>query len=150
MILYNSEKNIRDVRLFVVHFLNCFVTAVLQSIFILQQRFISLTAAKLLWDLTAKYCWNRPPPKLPGWIRPWYDATTTNHLLVQSECDQHCCPCDHTQTITWSRDLVYWFFFYIKKTETKWKTGVTLLQVKTILTTLAKSTKTILYDKKIV
>ena len=32
MILYNSENNIRDVRLFVVRCLNCFVTAVLQSI----------------------------------------------------------------------------------------------------------------------
>jgi len=32
MILYNSENNIRDVMPFVVHCLNCFVTAVLQSI----------------------------------------------------------------------------------------------------------------------
>ena len=27
----------------------------------------------------------------PGWIRPWHDVTTENHLLVQSECDQQCC-----------------------------------------------------------
>ena len=33
---------------------------------------ISLTTAKPLRDLTAKYYWNCPPtPKLTGWIRPW-------------------------------------------------------------------------------
>jgi len=35
---------------------------------------MSLTVAKPLWDLTAKYYWNRLPPKITGWIRPWMDA----------------------------------------------------------------------------
>jgi len=30
--------------------------------------FISHTVAKLLWDLAAKYCWNRLPPNLTGRI----------------------------------------------------------------------------------
>jgi len=31
--------------------------------------FISPTVVKLLWDLAAKYCWNRLPPNLTGRIR---------------------------------------------------------------------------------
>jgi len=32
--------------------------------------FISRTLPKLLWNLTAKYHWNRPPPNLTRWIHP--------------------------------------------------------------------------------
>jgi len=45
-----------------------------------------------------------------------------HHVLVhklKSESDQHCCPWDHTQTITWSRILVY--RSYIKRIETNEK-----------------------------
>jgi len=93
MILYNSENNIRDVRLFVVRCLNCFVTAVLQSILHLSYSSEAVMRLDCQILLIAR-------PKLSGWIRSWYDVTTANHLFVQSECDQHCCPCDHTQTIT--------------------------------------------------
>jgi len=58
--LYNSENNIRDIRPFCrLLFCHCSVLY-----------FISLTVAKLLWDLTTKYYWNPPPLNLAGWIRP--------------------------------------------------------------------------------
>ena len=87
MILYNSENNILDVRLFVVHCLNCFVTTVLQSI--LHLSYSSIAVMRLDCQILLKL---PPPLKLPGWICPWYDATTANHLLVQSVYEQHCCP----------------------------------------------------------
>jgi len=40
----------------------------------------------------------------------WPQQTTSllDHKLI-SEWDQHCCPCDHAQTITWSWGLIYLF-----------------------------------------
>jgi len=55
------------------------------------------------------------------WILP--DSSPESRILytsaVQSECDQHCCPCDHTQTITWSRGLAYWFLHQENRNELK-------------------------------
>ena len=51
---------------FVVH---CFVTGVFGSIL-----HFCYSIAVLLWDLTAKYYRNRPPPSLTGWIRPCSNA----------------------------------------------------------------------------
>ena len=115
MILYNSENNIRDVRLFVVRCLNCFVTAVLQSIFILQQRFISLTAAKLLWDLTAKYYWSPAPNFLagsaPGMMWPQQTTSLSSQNAINTVA--------HAITHKRSRDLEAWYIgSYIKRTET--------------------------------
>jgi len=74
-----------------------------------------------------------------------------HHVLVHKlkwEWDQHCCPCDHTQTITWSRILIYWS--YIEKIDANEKnSAITLLQVKTNLVTSAELTKTILFNGKI-
>ena len=60
MIFYNSNNNIRDIRLFCrplfCHSSVCEVYP------------IPLTVAMPLWDLTTKYCWNRPP--LHYWLDP--------------------------------------------------------------------------------
>jgi len=57
----------------------------------------------------------------------------------------------HAITHKRSRDLEAWHIgSYSKRTETNYKTGVTLLEVKTILTISAKSTKTTLCDRKII
>ena len=56
-VLYNSENSIHD-------------KAILSSTALSQGccevYFISLAAAKLLWDLTTQYCWNRPLTLLAG------------------------------------------------------------------------------------
>ena len=55
-----------------------FVTAVLWS----SLYFISLTVEKLLWDLTAKYYWNRPPLKLLAGSSPNLGENTFNELSM--------------------------------------------------------------------
>ena len=49
--------------------------AIFSSIVLSQQccevYFISLTVAKPLCNMATKYYWNRYPPNLAGWIRPW-------------------------------------------------------------------------------
>ena len=59
IISYNSENSIRDIK-----------SCIALSQQFCEVYFISLTATKLLWDLTTKYYWKRTPPKLTGWARP--------------------------------------------------------------------------------
>jgi len=62
MISYNSENNFRDGSPFCHPFFG-------HSIVVNYASSLLQSVGKLLWDLTTKYFWNRPP-KLAGWIRP--------------------------------------------------------------------------------
>ena len=63
--------------------------------------------------------------------------------------DQHCCwTCDHTHTITWYRGLIYWILHQENRNERK-KPVITLLHFKSNVTTSAKMTNTLLFDRKI-
>jgi len=102
MILYNSENNILDVRLFVVHCLNCFVTTVLQSI--LHLSYSSIAVMRLDCQILLKL----PPPPLnflagsaPGMMWPQQTISLSSQYTNNTVA--------HEITHKWSRDLAAWY-----------------------------------------
>ena len=72
-----------------------------------------------------------------------HDVTTATpcplptNLSLNEINSQHCWPCDHTHTVTWSRSLIYWILHQENRNERE-KPAITLLQVKTNLTSSAE------------
>jgi len=110
MILYSSENNIRDVRLFVVPCINCFVTAVLQSILHLS------CSSEAVVRLDCQILLKSPPLNFLAGCAPgmmWPQQTT--FLSSQNAINTVAYAITHKR----SRDLEAWYIgSYIKRTET--------------------------------